>query len=382
MTVSELLFSLIRSEICPNKETNLPETVLQDDLNSMLILAKNHDVSYIASKAVQRCGLMSSDKLSERFLNEQLISAYRCEQFKYALDEICSVFEKEKIPYILLKGSVLRSYYPEEFMRTSCDIDILVHDEDMKRAVNALVTTIDYKTDGKRHYHDMSLYSPTGIHLELHFNIKENMDGIDSLLSNVWDYSILKDGFRYELTNEFFVFHHIAHMSYHFVHGGCGIRPFVDLLVMKNNMGYDDSVVGEYCRRCGIETFYRNVLDLVNAWFENGEHTSLTCKIEDYILQGGVFGTLENRVLVAQSKSGGKVGYVFSRLFMPYDALKDYFPILKKHKWLLPFMQVRRWIRFFINGSFKRGVGEMKINQSVNKYQVESMSDFLKEVGL
>lgn len=382
MTVSELLFSLIRSEIYPNEEVNVPEAVSQDDLNAIYILAKKHDVSYIALKALQRYGLLGSEKLSEKFLNEQLLSVYRCEQLKYAFDEICSVLEKEKIPYIPLKGSILRSYYPEEFMRTSCDIDVLVQDSDLKRAVNALVTTIDYKTDGKRHYHDMSLYSPTGIHLELHFNIKENMDGIDSLLSDVWDYSIYKDGSRYELTNEFFVFHHIAHMSYHFVHGGCGIRPFVDLLVMKNNMGYDDSVVREYCRRCGIETFYINVLDLVNVWFGNGDHTSLSHKMEDYILQGGIYGSLENRVIVAQSKSGGRIGYVISRLFMPYDALKDYFPILKKHKWLLPFMQVRRWIRFLVNGSFKRGIKEMKINQSVKKSQAESMTDFLKDVGL
>jgi hypothetical protein len=104
--------------------------------------------------------------------------------------------------------------------------------------------------------------------------------------------------------------------------------------------------------------------------------------MEDYILQGGIYGSLENQVIVAQSKSGGKIGYVISRLFMPYDALKDYFPILKKHKWLLPFMQVRRWIRFLVNGSFKRGIKEMKINQSVKKSQAESMTDFLKDVGL
>ena len=42
MTVSELLFSLIRSEICPNEEVNLPEAVSQDDLSELFVLAKSN----------------------------------------------------------------------------------------------------------------------------------------------------------------------------------------------------------------------------------------------------------------------------------------------------------------------------------------------------
>ena len=34
--------------------------------------------------------------------------------------------KKVQIPFLPLKGSVIRQYYPEPWMRTSCDIDILV----------------------------------------------------------------------------------------------------------------------------------------------------------------------------------------------------------------------------------------------------------------
>ena len=104
---------------------------------------------------------------------------------------------------------------------------------------------------------------------------------------------------------------------------------------------------------------------MVNVWFGGETHSPISQKIEDYILKGGVYGTLENRVLVAQTRQGGKLKYILSRLFMPYGALKNYYPILNKHKWLFPFMHVGRWIRFFIKGSFKRGLKEIKLNQNI-----------------
>ena len=69
-------------------------------------------------------------------------------------------------------------------------------------------------------------------------------------------------------------------------------------------------------------------------------------------------------------------------MFVSYDVLKNYYPVLKKHKWLFPFMQFRRWAGFVFGGGFERGVREIKVNQSVSKQQVSRMNDFLTEVGL
>ena len=55
-------------------------------------------------------------------------------EYKAEYENLCSAFEKAQIPFLPLKGSVIRKYYPEAWMRTSCDIDILVHDEDVGRA--------------------------------------------------------------------------------------------------------------------------------------------------------------------------------------------------------------------------------------------------------
>lgn len=383
---AELLFALLRLEICDNAESVMTEPLTQDNLSALYRLGKEHDIMHILSSALQKSGLLEahSDEITEKILKSRMVSVYRCERQKYALKEISRVLEKEKIPYVLLKGAVIRQHYPQEWMRTSCDIDILVHEEDLSRAIEYLVRDLSYKTDSKQRYHDVSLYSPGGVHLELHFNIKESMENIDRMLSRAWEFSErdCDDGVRYRQTNEFFLFHHIAHMSYHFIHGGCGIKPFMDLYVIKSKMEYDDKVVRDYCAQCGIEKFYDNVLSLTDVWFRKAAHTSRTRKMEEYILKGGVYGTIENKVVIAQGKRGGKGKYILSRIFVPYDSLKNLYPILKKHKFLFPLMQIRRWFGIIFSGRIKRGVVELKANQNISQDRALAMNKFLKDIGL
>lgn len=68
-----------------------------------------------------------------------------------ALQKIEAALNEEQIPYIPLKGSVLRNLYPAPEMRTSCDIDVLVHEEDIERAVAVIEQATDF-TMQKRNY--------------------------------------------------------------------------------------------------------------------------------------------------------------------------------------------------------------------------------------
>ena len=77
---------------------------------------------------------------------EQYISkaVFRYEQLNYENERICMALEKAQIPFIPLKGSIIRKYYPESWMRTSCDVDVLVHEEDAEKAVDVLVKEYGY----------------------------------------------------------------------------------------------------------------------------------------------------------------------------------------------------------------------------------------------
>ena len=171
-------------------------------------------------------------------------------------------------------------------------------------------------------------------------------------------------------------------MAYHFIHGGCGIKPFIDLYIINQKMDYDEKAVRAFCRQCGLEDFYCHVLYLTEVWFGNKQHTALSRQMAEYILNGGVYGTRENKELINRSKRKNKLKYAVSRIWMPYDILKTTYPIIVKHKWLFPFMQVRRWIAFVFGGKRKQSEQAVKDDGSVSKEQVSAMTEFLNEIGL
>lgn len=99
-------------------------------------------------------------------------------------------------------------------------------------------------------------------------------------------------------------------------------------------------------------------------------------------MRGGVYGSLANHVVVQQQKRGGRLKYAFSKIFIPYDAIKFHYPILQKHRWLTPIMEVRRWFKLVFCGHAKRTVNELKVNQNVSKTEAERVQEFLKNIGL
>ena len=99
-------------------------------------------------------------------------------------------------------------------------------------------------------------------------------------------------------------------------------------------------------------------------------------------MRGGVYGSTDNRVAIQQKKRGGRLGYVFSRMFIPYEKLKRYYPILEKHKWLTPFMQIRRWFMIFKPDVAKMAKREMSANGTIDKNKANETGNLLESIGL
>ena len=133
-----LFFSILRSVFHSNQLTSADKQLLANSmLEEIIKVAAKHDVAHIVS-----LGLLNNELATEETkprLQKMVFQAiYRYEKSNYELCKICEALEKAEIPFIPLKGSVLRNFYPEPWMRTSCDIDVLVHEEDLSRAVTCL----------------------------------------------------------------------------------------------------------------------------------------------------------------------------------------------------------------------------------------------------
>ena len=381
----EIMMKLIKGEISGIAAEKLDENILSEEfLTELYKLSKSHDMAHIVGSALASSGQLPKNEIGKKFEKQTFMSVFRYERLNYEYAQICSVLENNKIKFVPLKGAIVRNYYPKPWMRTSCDIDILICEEDLDKAVDVLCGSLSYTADEEKNYHDISLFSNSGIHLELHFSILENMENIDRMLSKVWDYchSEIDGGYKCLQTNEYFMFHHVAHMAYHFVHGGCGIKPFADLYLLLDKMKFDDNTVVEYCNECGIGRFYSEVKALANVWFGGAEHTELTLQMEEFLLLGGVYGSQKNLAAVHHVKHGGRFGYILSRIWLPLDSLKLIYPSLEKYRWLVLFYQVRRWFSIVFRGRLKRSVNELKVSGEVTDATSNSVDKMLKTLEL
>ena len=347
-------------------------SLTSSEQDSMYSLASSHSIANIIGEAV--------GSVSPKFQKAAFESVFQYETIQNDISLIQCIFNELEIPYILLKGSRLCKYYPQPWLRSRGDLDILIHKCDIKSAVTELCNhNFIYENDN---YHDIHLTSPSGTFFELHFKILENNSNLDVVLSQVWDYSHPVKDSEWEQSNEYFVFHQIAHMAYHFLAGGCGIRPFIDLYVLKNKLNYDELKVFDLCVEAKIDTFYNNVQSLIDIWFGNGEHNLTTKKMEEYILTGGVFGNLENRLLVEEHSNHRNISYYFSRLFLSYDALCLSYPSLKGHRYLLPYYEVKRWCKLLNKSKRKQLEKEFEVRKELSSTSIESVGDLLEQLEL
>lgn len=378
--IMDALFLLLRSavngELLSESEKG---TLSSESLSKAAELARKHDVVHLLALGLKKNGLLNEN--GRALENEIFKAVYRYERSERELEKICGVLEGEKIAYVPLKGAVIRRYYPEPWMRTSCDIDVLVDEDRLEKAASALVSKLGYKRE-KKNYHDVSLISQGGVHLELHFNICENMENIDLVLANYADYMVNDGGYRYRFTDEFFIFHQFAHAAYHFMHGGCGIRAVSDLKILERALGINSSSCTELLDKCGILTFANELERLADVWFGNGEYTDVTSRMGEYILLGGAYGTGSNMLAIQQQKSGGRFKYTLSRLFLPYNSLKEQYPCLEKHKWLLPVIQMRRWGRLLFGGRMRASLKELSLNNSISEGDADNMAELLRSLKL
>lgn len=380
----QLFFTLLRSAICGTKLTDNEINHYSDDVfRDLLKMSSKHSIANLIVLGLRDNKLIDRNGAeTQRYI---LKTAYRCECMQNEYKNLCDVLEKAQIPFIPLKGSIIRQYYPEAWMRTTCDIDILVHEEDIEKAKALLVNEHCYTDHGKGS-HDVSLYSPRGFHIELHYSLIEEGRANESavVLENVWNMVTVRQGWEYfyEMPDDLFYFYHIAHMAKHFENGGCGIRPFIDLWILDRLDSVDTSKRDSLLNKGKLLTFANVARRLSRIWLENAEHDNVTLQMEEYILRGGIYGNNTNRIMVQQQKKGGRIKYALSKIFIPYDVIKFHYPILQKHRWLTPFMEVRRWCKLIFCGHLKRTTKELKYNSSVSNDDATNMQKFLSDIGL
>ena len=378
--ITQLIVSQMNSS-----ELNLP---LQPPYSDSLLIdiyntAKAHDVVHLVGAALLENKLLDGCSIKGQYSDRFYAAVFRCEKLEHTLNELSAVLEQNSIAHIPLKGAVIRKLYPQPWMRTSCDIDVLVHEQDLVRASELLTEKLGYSIK-KKGNHDLSLLTAENISVELHFNLTEQNKAVSAVLNDVWSYArpVSSDGNRYELSEEMFCFYHIAHMAKHFVQGGCGMRPFLDLWMMEQSSGCFTDKTQKLLKKGGLLTFADCARQLSRAWFGSQPHNHTTQLMQDFILKGGCFGSAETRMLSHQQLGGGKKKYILRRIFIPYNELKKQYPVLEKHRILFPLYELCRLFSLLTGRKKKLRKTYMRNLNGVTKEQAENINLLFERVGL
>lgn len=375
------IFFIIRSVITEGFTFPNDISLSSEDCETILLFSQRQSIFPLIYQGIKSINCHDYDTVLKKWETVFLKYKYNFVQKDNSLSVISNTFEKNRISYILLKGAVVRSLYPQKWMRTSSDIDVLVHESDLERAINVLEHNTDFKSIGNRSYHDVSLINRR-IHLELHFSIKENISNIDQILEKTWEYAIQSvPGYRYDLTPEFQIFYTLAHINHHITNSGIGIRPFIDLWLLVNKTSFDHTILQRILSQTSLQVFFDQSMLLANSWMTNAEQSETTKMFESYCLKGGALGNREDSLLSRQ-RNHRKYNYIFHRVFATRELLQEEYPELRTKPNRLFYYQIKRWKRLSKKQKRINALNEVSNVRKTKKESIEAYNDFLNRIGL
>ncbi len=389
MNVWDVIIALIRYEICGVELSDCEKkSITSADFNEIYRCSKYHEIAHVVGESLKKNGFLSAENqkaVSAEFEKERLLALMWHSQSQYEIDRISSALEKHAVKYLPLKGVVQRELYKTPWYRTSCDLDFLVEEKDLDRAMSILKEELEY-TVGERTANEQSLQSPSGIHLELHYDMTERGQFTNDVLTNIWDYTTdysAENHYRKKLIPSAYYYCHVQHMMKHFRNGGCGIRTLIDLWILKNNTTCRDFDDDSLVKDSECSAFYDAIDYLLRVWFNKEEPNDLSLWMQDFIFAGGVYGSKSNVVKIGQTKKGGRFKYLLSRVFISNKDLKEKYPVLKEKPILIPFYHIKRWFRpIFIKSSAKSAAQDLSYTVKTDSKTLKRREEMFKRIGI
>lgn len=369
--------------LCLNGKKVLPQEE-KADVQKMLALAKKQAIANIVY-----CGLQKDESYSAEELRPIGEYAEVC-TFQYLRQEqellrLCSALKKEKIRFVLLKGSRMRAFYPSPEMRSSCDIDILTDAPD--DTILAVMQSLGYQYE-KDNGTTLNFTLAPLVAVEMHRFLFDDRLSFHGYFASVWDHVIPAQDGSTEcfLTEEDFYLYMIAHLVKHFTRYGCGLRPLLDLYVYEREAGdlCDFAAAEKKLEEMDLLYFTEQMRELLKKWFEDGNLTEQDKELTNYLLNSGIYGTemtiQANRFRRSGSLCGLKARLFITHVFPPLRIMRPMYPRLLRCPVFLPVAWIARLLRILFRG--KMGEKTHDVMKSVDGEYISQVSDIMKRLHL
>lgn len=314
-----------------------------------------------------------------------------------ALAELFSqMLEENEIDHIIMKGFVLRNYYPVPELRSYGDIDLVIRPEDRQRCHDLMMTQgFVTETDWEPVYS----YTRGREFYEIHTQIME-VDVSDradyrGYFDRMWDYARPAGAYRYEFTPEFHFLYILTHIAKHVVGSGVGIRMYLDVAVFIQHFGrtLDWDFVQQELEKLCFTDFANVVLNFAERGF--GVESPLELRSVDervwdaflrFTMDGGVFGhsgrdsgTIS---MVSQSRAAdvSRLRTFGRRLFPSAKGIESRYTYLQGRPWLLPVAWVHRFFR--TKDTWHLHAEEAQNIMNADKDEVLKIRKLYEDIGL
>lgn len=313
------------------------------DWAQLFYLSKLHNVVSLGYESVKRMPVEDGpdQELRKRWKYENDQSTFQCIYQQAALEELKECFEREQIPVILLKGAVLREYYPREDLRTMSDLDILIRKEDIPR-IRPLFLRMGYQAKSIDKRNEDIYTRDECVTLEVHRELLWRQDAWNEYFGHVWERTEKLPGYNWvQIMNpEDFYFHLLGHMIQHMHNGGIGIKAFLDIKIFQeqNREKLETNEFQDTLKAFHLEKLNENIGKLFQLW-EGEAHTDPLMEAwTEFIMNCGAYGEVGNFIITnpafsdfrESQKKGFRYRYIWRRLFPAYEEMKHMYPKVKK----------------------------------------------------
>lgn len=372
----EYFLSLVSAAVQEKPLPMLPEDL---DFSKLYRLAVNNAVQSILYLSLDNKNSIPEDyraKMRNTYMAELMRDGSQDEEIKL----IRKKFSEDKIDYILLKGSHLKSLYPASQMRFMVDMDILIREKDLEKAKKEMLARgFEQKMDNGK---DIVMIKKPFLTIELHKSLFVEKDSMHTYFSAVWERAEKVSEYEYKMSDSDMYVYVLAHLAEHYMSAGSCFRPMMDLYLMEKKLhnSLDFDYINGQFKIIGIDKFACNIQRLCKSMFENPSDDETLSMMENYIVLGPPVKNAE-----AASKSAvtgnSKLKIILKTVFPPFRHMAAKFPILKKFPFLLPIYWAVRFLKYLFSKDERIAKRRESLKNS-DKKSSDIMEQIFKKSGL
>lgn len=301
---------------------------------------------------------------------------------------------RQGIDHILMKGYVLRDYFPVPELRAFGDIDLVIRREDRAKS-HELMLQLGYQV--KNDWEPVYSYKKPREHYEFHTELLETdiSDRMDfrRYFADPWQYAEAAGEHCYRFRPEFHFLYLLVHLAKHIHGSGAGIRLYMDIAAFARHFGNDldwNWIRGEL-EKLQFTDFAGTVLDFVQRYFGIGSpitpgttDAGTLEALAEFTVSGGVFGRSGHDSAAMTMKSEKpettRLGAVLRKLFPAAKTIESRYTYLQGRPWLLPVAWIHRLVK--TRAALCQHTREARELLSADREEIRNLQNLIHRIGL